>query len=270
MCKLVWCAEPKAEPFCACNNGNYKTWDEVRFNVEEQNGMIESPSKRNKRANVCIIGYFKDEYESHKKLKTPLFALDPSVNVVECDQVIMLHRIPLQVIHNRHVPRRIAESRADYEYTNKIAKSLKEQMQRMRQTSDENKRLSIVQEITRLKYLEPFPTIRKYPHPSDAIMKQHCDGYVTATGNRILWEDVAPAKIDPYYCCANCANYFTKLHHEVDCPSNAIEDWIPMKDRPVPLGIPKSELRRVSWSENESDIKNAKYIDVNGTLWDPV
>lgn len=266
MCKLVWCSNPNGEPFCGCRNGSAKTWDEIRYNIEKDNNMIEDVSTRNKHANVCIIGYYKNDYDSNKNNNTPLFALDPSVDLSKCDDVIILRRVPLKTIRNRHVPRRIAEMMASLGYQNKQM----EIEDRFRNNEDETIRLKCIQQMTRLKYLDRKRLPKQYPHPSDAIIKDYSDGCINAVGNRVLWKDMCTTKVNQDYYCSRCANYFSDtIHHESDCPSKDIPEWISMKDRPTPLGIPKSRMRRISWNDdNETNIINAKYIDFNGDLWD--
>ena len=296
MCRIVWRTQYEQRgraARCFCGGGKYERWEDVRFRVERHEKMVitdlagfaEACTARKRysiTADACVVGIL----ESQLKQRRPFVLADDTLMTdLPPDEHIVLLRLPNgrspggSKRVNTYIPPLFLKR-----YRDAAAKARTlEVTALMRATNDDSKKLEYVQILQHLHlYGTDRPGLhsavdqvrvggrvfrRGREHPSAALVKERYAGYVGERGKLVSWSS-EPAEVPPdNYVCHRCMGYYPGAHFTAQCPSHAVEGWIPMRDRRRPTGIPVSDRVRVPADAPVAMVATAQYRDLDGALW---
>lgn len=270
---------------CYCQNGKFKRWEDVRFNVERAHRMViddikgfeDACLKRQPyhiRADACVVGLLSTEAKTWKDAF--ILGEDFDVSTVADDAAIILVRLPNgqttkgSTKLNTYVP----FNQQRELHTEKVAQRVKDLYARFHSLpeSEEIRRFQILQDISALEFSnrieEPAGRFRRAKqHPSMDFSRDKFRGFVNCRNERLTWDMVAPPAPDEGYTCFYCNNYFKPLHFNADCPGRKRRDWLDMKRRQAPFGIPANQRRLVPWDSPIDAITTAPWLDHYNQLW---
>ena len=276
----------KIKTVCYCNNGKFKRWEDVRFNIEMAYHMViddiegfEDACRNHRpyhvRADSCVVGLLSTESKSWTNAY--ILGDDFDVSTVPGDAAIILIRLPNGQTPkgsnklNTYVPanqqREMQKAKVAH-----LVQDLQRQFDALPETQDD-RRFAILQQMQSLEQVEciheaPKGRFRRAKHhPSHDFARDKFKGFINGRGERKGWDEIPPPAPDEGYVCFYCRNYFKPLHFNTDCPGRKRRDWIDMKRRQAPFGIPANQRRLVPWESPVEAIATADWLDQYGQLW---
>lgn len=298
MCRIVWKSqfEQRATAArCFCSNGKYERWRDVRFRIERHEKMVvidlvgfaEACIARKRypiAADACVVGLLESQL---KQPKPYALADDTLMTDLPPNEHIVLFRLPNgrsaggSKRTNTYIPPLFLKR-----YRDAAAAVRKQEVERaLRAATSETVKLGHVQTLQHLHmYGTDHPDVpspvervqikgrtfrRTREHPSLALMRERYTGYVGERGRLVSWASEPKKTPADHYVCHRCMGYYPEPHFNGECPSHKVSNWIPMRDRRRPTGIPVTDRFRVPDDAPIEMIATAKYRDIDGVLWSP-
>lgn len=268
MCKLIWRStydlalmkKTKITPLCFCKDGKYKRWEEIRYFIEEESGML----KTNREG--CLLAFRATDFNK----QAAAYPLGDDTDVQTIDLIILL-KVPLpEKTFNNYVPASI-QRQQHLDHVQLITKERRAlYLYKYSQSCDEADKIELLQKLCRLDYETGHDQInsQKRNHPSRLIIKTSYPGFLLADGTPINWIDVPKVVPPDTWLCWRCLNYFTPGHYIDDCPSHTIAAWRPMSQRRPPTGLPKNTLVAIPWTDDITKVATAQFRDALNNLWE--
>ena len=223
----------------------FQSWEHARYKIEKKGGMHSNPRQKKRVQGSYLEGYlWKDGMTNWREEADTIsknYILQPH------DKVILIRK-PLQMGHRPYVPEvfmqdqiRATMDKEEKEQQNQLDALLKLRKEKEQEITadmtEEEKMKAILAQAT-----DQFTVISSHK-PHQQKRKQY--GQVHAAD----MEDNPQAMVPPsYYVCHRCGQGGHYKHH---CPTLSDPNFVPMRARKAPTGIPKSMLRTATDEEKD-------------------